>query len=203
MRRICLPETYIKLYRNIYNNRTNRVITAFGLTDTYKVEDGLDQGRVESTLHWRIFYDPLLCEIQQLQQHGYESTVSWKADLMEKKELREKCTISVAAYVDDTSWIARGKQQMQNFLNTAMEFFNINDVEINPKKTKVIAINASSQNRNTPLLFGSPTTELQVAQKEEGVRVLGVWFSEDGKLKNHMQVMRNRVNNIVETIKDK
>ena len=72
-----------------------------------------------------------------------------------------------------------------------MDFFTINNVEINPKKTKVIAINASSQNRNIPLRFGSPATELQAAQKEEGVRVLGVWFSEDGKLKSHMQVMQN------------
>ena len=56
---------------NLFTNRTNQVVTAYGLTDSYDVITGIDQEEVISPILWCIYYDPLLCKIQNNQQLGY------------------------------------------------------------------------------------------------------------------------------------
>ncbi|KAG9298626.1 hypothetical protein G9A89_012694 [Geosiphon pyriformis] len=61
-----LTNTYpIALVETIHNDRVNRVMTDFGLTDGYQIHDGLNQGEVFSPLLWCIFYDPFLCEVKR------------------------------------------------------------------------------------------------------------------------------------------
>ncbi|HVH96762.1 MAG TPA: reverse transcriptase domain-containing protein, partial [Bacillus sp. (in: firmicutes)] len=50
MRRLKIPQGFIKLTLNLFTNRSNRVITANGLSDPYKVKIGIDQGEVISPL---------------------------------------------------------------------------------------------------------------------------------------------------------
>ena len=57
-------------------------------------------------------------------------------------------TVSSLAYVDDTVWVACSKLQAQRMLDLAMDFFYINDIAINVKKTVLMVINPSS----SPLL---------------------------------------------------
>ncbi|KAG9302318.1 hypothetical protein G9A89_008810 [Geosiphon pyriformis] len=68
LRHIKICERFVLFFGNIYENRVNRVITDFGLLNGYVVHDGLDQGEVFSPLLWRIFYDPLLCEVKKHEQ---------------------------------------------------------------------------------------------------------------------------------------
>src|ERR1051325_8528817 len=60
---IKLPSSFINLISNIFTNRWNRVFTAVGTTDPYEMLTSIDQGEVMSPLLWCIYYDPLLCEI--------------------------------------------------------------------------------------------------------------------------------------------
>jgi len=60
MDRLKIPKAFIKLTLNLFTNRSNRVITANGLSDPYKVKIGIDQGEVISPLLWVIYIDPLL-----------------------------------------------------------------------------------------------------------------------------------------------
>src|SRR5574338_1125042 len=53
LRRIRVPEKYIRLCTTIAATKTNRVITEYGLTEEYRPQCGLDQGGVECPLHWR------------------------------------------------------------------------------------------------------------------------------------------------------
>ena len=53
MAQICLPDQYIKLYSFLAMQKSNQVITPFGLTESYIAESGLDQGAVEAPLHWQ------------------------------------------------------------------------------------------------------------------------------------------------------
>ena len=62
-KRIKMNSKYISLCNKIHNQRLNQVITEYGYTDQYPVHDGLDQGEVNAPILWRIFYDPLLCYI--------------------------------------------------------------------------------------------------------------------------------------------
>ncbi|GBC09170.1 hypothetical protein RclHR1_08660001 [Rhizophagus clarus] len=62
---IKIPPNFIKIISSLFKNRQNQVITAYRLTDPYDVLIGIDQGEVISSLLWCIYYDPLLCEIEQ------------------------------------------------------------------------------------------------------------------------------------------
>ena len=62
--RIKIPNKIVKLINYFFKDRKIRVITENRLTDTVKAEDGIDQEKTISPLLWRIFYDPLLCKIQ-------------------------------------------------------------------------------------------------------------------------------------------
>ena len=203
MRRIRIPEEYITLYRNIYTKRSNRVLTAFGVTKSYEVGDGLDQGGVESPLHWQIFYDPLLQEVGEMTKHGYVMRAQWTTNIKTEEKTELTHCISHAAFVDDTTWAARGRGEMQTILRTATEFFKINDIEVNTNKTKVITINATAENRRKSLTFGDQNAKLKILKANEGTRILGVWFSEDGRLATHKAKLQEKVDNTVDTIKGK
>ena len=60
MQRLRIPQGFIKLTLNLFNNRSNRVITANGLLDPYKVKISIDQGEVISPLLWFIYINSLL-----------------------------------------------------------------------------------------------------------------------------------------------
>ena len=66
LRRIKSPEKLSKLILSLFRNRKFQVIIEDGLTDTVMAGDGIDQGETISPILWRIFYDPLLCKIQEI-----------------------------------------------------------------------------------------------------------------------------------------
>src|SRR6185295_12250285 len=65
MKRIKILSQIITILNNILEERSNKVITFYGLTNSYKVHDGIDQGDAISPLLWRIYYDPLLDAIKK------------------------------------------------------------------------------------------------------------------------------------------
>ncbi|GBC01757.1 hypothetical protein RclHR1_43170001, partial [Rhizophagus clarus] len=70
MDRIKLPQQFTHLILDLFKDRTNQVITAYGKTTAYNVLTGIDQGEVISPVLWCIYYNPLLAEINQ-QKLGY------------------------------------------------------------------------------------------------------------------------------------
>ena len=68
MKRIKLPKTTVNFILNLYKSREIEVLTSIGTTKRFVAGDGIDQEEVISLLVWRIFYDPLLTEIQEHQQ---------------------------------------------------------------------------------------------------------------------------------------
>ncbi|KAG9287726.1 hypothetical protein G9A89_004129 [Geosiphon pyriformis] len=134
---------FIKFFGNIYNNCFNRVMTDFGLSNEYKVLDGLDQSEVFSPLLWRIFYDLLLCEVVR-QDHlcDYQINSNFVAKTG-RIETSGGMTSFFAAgvFVNDTIWVGNRQASIQHILNVASEFFLINNININNKKTVAISIN--------------------------------------------------------------
>ena len=112
LRRIKTPEWFIHLMKNLLNNRENIVLTIHGNTDSYKVEDGLDQGDIISPLMWRIFYDPLISRIAK-SGLGYTMNECWTNDLCLKTQANINLEVAVAAYVDDTNWFAPDRSSME------------------------------------------------------------------------------------------
>src|SRR5436309_15092607 len=71
--RIKVPDRTINLIIDLFEQCQICIIMAYGLTEFFTGHDGIDQGETISPLLWRIFYDPLLCQIQK-RQNGYIMT---------------------------------------------------------------------------------------------------------------------------------
>jgi hypothetical protein len=115
--------------------------TCIGLTEPIKAEDGIDQGETISPLLWRIFYDPLLCKIQEDPRLGYKMKCTWRPNLQTSEETTIQLRKATIAFMDDTTWIANSKENLQKTLDEAREFYRANDSQINNSKSVLIVIN--------------------------------------------------------------
>ena len=61
--RLNMPPNLINILTNLLSNRHNRVITNLGLTNSYNVKNGINQGETITPLFWKIYYDPLINKI--------------------------------------------------------------------------------------------------------------------------------------------
>ena len=91
-------------------------------------------------------------------------------------------SVSSLAYVDDTVWVACSKSCARHMLSLAMEFFQLNDIAINVKKTVLMVVNPTNDPTVDPLQFGSPALPLHPMSRSEGTRYLGCHISADGGL---------------------
>ncbi|KAG9305502.1 hypothetical protein G9A89_006472 [Geosiphon pyriformis] len=132
--RIKMYNRFIKFFGGIHNDCINRVMTDFGLTDKYRVHDGLEQGEMFLPLLWCIFYDLLLCKVKrQIDGCEYRLNFYFISGCGHAKSWAGLFFFfAVGAFVDDTIW---------HILNIASEFFNINNISINNDKTVAILIN--------------------------------------------------------------
>lgn len=148
MERIKLPEQWINLVLDISLNRFNRVIVNNDLTEEYKVEDGIDQGEVWSPLLWRIFYDPLLCKLDDIKEDsGYEMSVEYKENITKSVITTHSIKINAIAFMDDTTLISKSYDKMVGMLEICHSFYKLNDIKANPKKYEIIRIN-DKENRD-------------------------------------------------------
>ena len=93
----------IKLIIYLFKDRKFRVITENGLTDTVKAEDGIDQEETISPLLWRIFYDPLLCKIQDDSKLEYTIKCTWRPDFQSSEEKTIQLRSAAVTFMDDTT----------------------------------------------------------------------------------------------------
>src|SRR5205085_12080318 len=111
LQRIQFPEPLINILSNLLLDRTNKVITNFGLTKSYQVQNGIDQGETITPLFWRIYYDPLISKISR-EVEGYQISTTWSENIRQTKLNKIQTNTSVLAYMDDTLWIAKSKSQL-------------------------------------------------------------------------------------------
>jgi len=73
MKRVKIPTSYINFILDFFTYCKNAVLTKEGLSEFYEVKIGIDQREVNSPLLWCIYFDLLLCEINDLHK-GYTLT---------------------------------------------------------------------------------------------------------------------------------
>src|SRR6185295_13947315 len=178
MKRIKIPSQIITILNNILEERSNKVITFHGLTNSYEVHDGIDQGDAISPLLWRIYYDPLLDAIKK-SDLGYTMSTNCYENVGSTAISQIQQRIYATVYMDDTVWVANNKYNLQKMLNITQEFRNIVDIAINPSKSQVIHINPKSEEKNSPIIMNEQAV-IPVG-KNEPVRYLGVWLTQSGK----------------------
>ncbi|EXX74870.1 hypothetical protein GLOIN_2v1824527 [Rhizophagus irregularis DAOM 181602=DAOM 197198] len=176
LERIKLPNSFINLVMDISLNRSNKILVNNELTDSYHVEDGIDQGEVWSPILWRIFYDTLLSRLNEIKEEaGYnfheERIINREND---EKEILD-ISINVTAFMDDTTLISSNKRQLERMINICHEFFKINDIKANVSKYEIIKIN----NKTEDLIIEG--NKIEKVNNENGNRYLGIFFRHDNK----------------------
>jgi hypothetical protein len=195
--RICLPNKAIDLIISLFQDREFKVIIDEGLTDSVIAGDGIDQGETISPLLWRIFYDPLLCKIQGNQTFGYKMRCSWKPNMLEEGEQQIENRTAAITYMDDTTWIASSKQNLQEILNEAREFYQANDSQINSTKSVLLNINsAEKQEQENFVLAGLDREKVQRMKAGETTRFLGIWIGQEKPQKDTTKRLQHEINRI-------
>ncbi|GET56608.1 reverse transcriptase family protein [Rhizophagus irregularis DAOM 181602=DAOM 197198] len=204
LERIRLPPSTINFIINIYKNCKIKIITAYGVTDTFTACDGIDQGEVISPLIWRIFYDPLLHRIQEDEALGYCMELNWPDNVFNNNKRKITVRTAVSAYADDTQWIAKSKNEAEEILLIADEFFDINDIKINGEKTEIIVVNPEESNENERFLeIGKNNDKVFVNKGSVPIRILGVWFKADKGDKHIEAIVKKEISTIVGAIRHK
>src|SRR5205085_11181827 len=123
--RIKCPESLTNLIINIFKYRANQVITNLEKSQSYLVQDGIDQGETISPILWRIYYDPLISLISN----------SYKGYILACKDpsttIFLTTNISCIAYMDDTTWVAQSKEELKQILCTAASFYTLTNIKVN------------------------------------------------------------------------
>ena len=201
LERIKIPAKLIDLVLLLFENRRSQIITAVGLTDPIELKDGIEQGEVLSPLLWRIFYDPLLTRVQEDKELGYCIGALNPDSIQEETERKEEVRVSVVAYADDTTWIAASRQAMEKTLAIANEFFELNDIQINSKKSNLLIFNPKSRLEKRSIFFGN---EEIIEEKPYSItRMLGVWLNCRMNERLVFSKARGIIQQMVETIRYK
>ncbi|KAG9302155.1 hypothetical protein G9A89_020589 [Geosiphon pyriformis] len=129
-------------------------------------------------LLWRIFYDPLLCEVKrQVDECGYRLNSHFISGCgCVESRAGVFLFFTASAFVDDTIWVGSSQSVTQHILNIASEFFNVNDISINNNKTVAIPINCDGS-ASSLLISRSP---ISIAKKEKLHRYLVIYLSTEG-----------------------
>src|SRR2546429_7519740 len=122
MQRLRIPQGFIKLTLNLFNNRSNRVITANDLSDPYKVKISIDQGEVIFSLLWVIYINSLLVALNNNNSSLY--TIS-------SNSTQPQVNTSTLTFIDDTTLLFSSLDRLTDMLNIANEFYEMNNTKIN------------------------------------------------------------------------
>ena len=71
--------------------------------------------------------------------------------------------------MDDTTWIASSKNDLQAILNDATQFYHANDLQVNGSKSQIIAVNFKEEKETNPIYIGQDRNEVYATSKHEFV----------------------------------
>jgi ribonuclease HI len=205
MQRLKIPQNFIDLIVNIFTNRKNRVFTEVGITNSYDVLVGIDQGEVLSPLLWCIYYDPLLCEVES-KELGYTLSHTYKSNVYLEREDKylEEC-ISDVAFMDDTTWLTDDKEALEEILEIADDFYTLNNIKVNKDKSELLVHQPEADEQETliELNFGSDIIKIKPALYKESVRILGVWVNLAGDRTYIINQAKDKVTQFCNIMKSK
>ncbi|CAB4443095.1 unnamed protein product [Rhizophagus irregularis] len=184
LQRIRLPPTTVNFLTSLFTKRTNRVFTAHGVTPSYRVRIGIDQGEVISPLLWVIYIDPLLTVLKNEMNDPYVlSAASLSASQPSLPVLR----VNNLVFMDDSTLISSTKSGMESMLSITEEFYAINNTSANHSKYVLITNSLSLTSASIPssIVFNLklsslnriPSISITPISMTTSFRFLGVWFN--------------------------
>src|SRR5271170_7608395 len=127
----------------------------------------------------------------------------WREDLNHIKENQIKLRTAATAFMDDTTWIASSKSNLQKILNEVAIFYKANDSQINSKKSVLLTINASKNDPDDIVFIGPNKEPLKKMEKTEFTRYLGVWMGEKDHKKFTFDLLQREIFQITQVLKHK
>ena len=196
LQRIHMPICLVNIIINLLRNRSNQVITNFGPSPSYEVQDGIDQGETITPLLWRIYYDPLINNINK-KHTGYTLTTEWISQLNSIKYQSTTTSTSTLAYMDDTLWLAKSKEQLQEIVQTASTFYTMTHIKVNPHKSTLV-----SNTKLTPTIHFMNST-IQTLPCHTPFKFLGCWFTATSKYATQIKLIKQEALGLNEILKTK
>src|SRR5437870_7267365 len=176
MSRLRIPARFVDLTIDLFSNRFNSIITAFGNTSPYKVQIGIDQGEVISPLLWVIYIDPLLTMLNNINPSPYR---------IDSDPSKLPVEISSLCFMDDMNLFATSSDALNIMLNFAQEFYNFNNTKINFSKA-IFICNRDPQSNDDPLPLAPSSYTFDIIGNSFDITsllnndsfwFLGVWFT--------------------------
>jgi hypothetical protein len=100
--------------------------------------------------------------------------------------------------MDDTTWFAESKEQLQRINEITDSFAQYTNLTINPDKAYLITLNTAGQNS---VSWG--THNIQSYSKTTPIRILGIWFTASGNKKHQKELIQQKVNHTCKMLKFK
>jgi ribonuclease HI/exonuclease III len=190
LRRIRVPEGYIRMLSTIHTSRTAQIWTAHGLTQPYSPVSGLDQGEINAPTLWLVIYDPLLCLLERSGQGIRLGELVQDTPAMRKihpglcDRLRNR-VIFGGAYADDLTLMASSRANLQVLADICNDWFEANGIELNPTKSVHLSHDPVTRRptEGSPIQLGNGTRRSPVLQLQPSgtpLRVLGMYVVPDG-----------------------
>ena len=102
-------------------------------------------------------------------------------------------TINNLVFVDNTVWITNSHQAMQQILNTASQFYNMCDIEINSKKTEVIYYKPTEIPPTTELYIRTTSNQIQILPPNICTKYLGLYINANGTFNTQLNKIRSDI----------
>ncbi|GBC37436.2 ribonuclease H-like domain-containing protein [Rhizophagus irregularis DAOM 181602=DAOM 197198] len=179
LQRLHFPDTITTLLISLFSNRKNNVILPFGLSADFDVLQGIDQGEVISPLLWIIYYDPMFTHLSQLTNNLHITSVNKITNIYQPdSDLQINYSASVVGYLDDTSWFASSKSQLESNLQIANSFYDMANITINHDKYTILTnipkfCNKELQFQVTP----DKSIMIKTASRASSNRILGIYIN--------------------------
>jgi exonuclease III/ribonuclease HI len=201
LRRIRVPEAYIRTLTNIHTGRATKVLTAYGSTQPFMPATGLEQGEINAPILWNVVYDPLLCLLERCGRGVRLGGLVQDTPAMRKIHpgLRSKLDDAVAfggAYADDLTLVASNRADLQALADICSDWFEAHDIEVNAAKSVHLSHDPTT-NRPTPgapIQLGKSASRapvLRIQPPKEPLRILGMFAVPDGDHEPMNQMCRD------------
>ena len=101
------------------------------------------------------------------------------------------------------TFIANSQHNMQGILDKANEFYCINDIDINHKKSELIVINANAETTQKVVKLGRLKTEVKALEKGKAARFLGVWITAQDIYKQCLHKLKKEIYTFISIVRNK
>lgn len=179
LERLHFPSTITFLLISLFSNRKNNVILPSGLSTDYDVLQSIDQGEVISPILWIIYYDPMFTHFLIMTENLHITSIN-KINNIYQPDIDFKINYlsSVVSYLDDTSWFASSKSQLESNLQIANSFYEMANITINHDKYTIITNNHKFCNKKIQLLITSTKSiPIKIASRFSSNHILGIYIN--------------------------